>query len=670
MKTALANAPDLELGAGVLRPSTCEFTYPGGVRTLEPQVMQVLLVLAGSKGRVVSRDTLVEQCWDGRSISEDAINRVMSRIRQLASATGAFSLTTIRSVGYRVEAAHDAASPRLVSETRAAPIAGGRPLRAAAVAAGIIVAILALAGVGILAWPLVKPAGVPPAIRHEAYSIAVLPGVATSPDRTKALSHLGERLRLSVSRMSGLRVVDTAVIGQPGQRSATDLVLNGDVDTADGQETITLSLDDGRTGVRVWGATFDNRGPPGLGAEERAISSATRYLALWLGDRRAGLPAAREPESPDTLALVAKADRKYLEGSEARELRDWALAKQRSAEARALSDEALAREPGSVAALMLRYRVSILPFHPRDGENEAEFRARQTRAADAVNKALAINPDDPEVLIAAAKQLESVLHWDDARRLLDRAVALAPNSAEANTWYAYSLGLTGKCDAGLRHAQLASALDPERTWRGLTVPRLMLCAGRSDEAVKAYLGLVRRDRTHLFVLGDLHLILLTRRQPSEMRAVATQVREQVWGGKPPPLVAARLERLVAAADAIEGRPQRYLEMIRRDEAAVRQGSPARVGFSRSLPDALFVLALEYAHAGSTEEAMSRLEEAVRGGSLYLPWALPHGSAEFPSSVRRDPRYFALWRSSPQLSALMEERRRSVAQRTAPASAGQ
>jgi tetratricopeptide (TPR) repeat protein len=274
------------------------------------------------------------------------------------------------------------------------------------------------------------------------------------------------------------------------------------------------------------------------------------------------------------------------------------------------------------------------------------------------------------VLIAAAKQLENVLHWDDASRLLDRAVALAPNSAEANTWYAYSLGLTGKCEAGLRHAQLAAALDPERTWRRLTVPRLMVCAGRSDEAVQTYMNLVRRDRTHLFVLGDLHLTLLTRRQPSEMRAVATQVREQIWAGKPPPLVVARLNRLDAAADAIEGRPQRYLEMIRRDEAAVRQRAPARVGFTRTLPDALFVLALEYAHANAAEDAMRCLEEAVRGGSLYLPWALPHGSAEFPSAVRRDPRYFALWRSSPQLAALMEERRRSVAQRPAVAPAGQ
>jgi tetratricopeptide (TPR) repeat protein len=316
-------------------------------------------------------------------------------------------------------------------------------------------------------------------------------------------------------------------------------------------------------------------------------------------------------------------------------------------------------EPASVAALMLRYRVSITPRHPRPGEDFAAFRARHTRATEAVNKALAINPDDPEVLIAAAAQFESARHWDDSRRLLDRAVALAPNSADANTWYAYALGLTGRCDEGLRHAQIAAALEPERTWRQLAEPRLLQCAGRSAEATKTYLSLIRRDRTHVFVLGDLNLILLGNGSASELRAVSKHIRERVWAGKPISPIAARLDRFDAAAAAIEGHPARYLELIRKDEREVRSSAPARAGFTRTLPDALFVLAFEYAHAGATEDAIRCLQEAVKGGSLYLPWALPYGASEFPGAVRRDARYFALWRSSPEIAALMEERRRAA-----------
>lgn len=664
MKPSLANEPELALGAGVLRPSTCEFTWAGGTETLEPQVVQVLLVLARNEARVVSRDALVEQCWGGRSVSEDAINRVVSRIRRLSERTGAFGLTTIRSVGYRIDPAPGATTAppppdqTLHASRPDAPEPSPHPRRRWWIVGTLAVAGLVLSGVAITVWPGVRITDAAPVARPAGYTIAVLPS-GPSAAGSEARARLADRLRLAVSRMSGMQVVDIAVTGQPGGRPATDLVLNGDVATAGGQETITLSLDDGRTGVRVWGATFDARNAPGLGAEARAISSATRYLALWLGDRRAGLPAAREPEDPEILALVTRADRKYAEASEARELGDWPQAKRLSLEARALSDEALTVEPNSVAAQMLRYRVSITPRHPREGEDFAAFRARQARATDAVNKALAINPDDPEVLIAAAAQFESARHWHDSRRLLDRAVALAPNSADANTWYAYAAGLTGKCDEGLRHAQIAAALEPERTWRQLAVPRLLQCAGRSAEAIKTHLSLIRRDRTHVFVLGDLHLTLLGNRNASELRAVSQHIRERVWSGKPIPPVAARLDRFDAAAEAIEGRPQRYLEMIRKDEREVRSTAPARAGFTRTLPDALFVLAFEYAHAGATEDAIRCLQEAVKGGSLYLPWALPYGASEFPGAVRQDARYFALWRSSPEIAALMEERRRAA-----------
>lgn len=66
--------------------------------------MQVLVVLGRATGEVISRDDLIDQCWGGRIVTEDAVTRVLSQLRRVADVfcEGAFSLQTIRSVGCRL----------------------------------------------------------------------------------------------------------------------------------------------------------------------------------------------------------------------------------------------------------------------------------------------------------------------------------------------------------------------------------------------------------------------------------------------------------------------------------------------------------------------------------------------------------------------------------------
>ena len=65
--------------------------------------MLVLVALHQADGQVVSRDELIARCWDGRVVGEDAINRAISRVRDLGrSLDDAFQLETIAKVGYRL----------------------------------------------------------------------------------------------------------------------------------------------------------------------------------------------------------------------------------------------------------------------------------------------------------------------------------------------------------------------------------------------------------------------------------------------------------------------------------------------------------------------------------------------------------------------------------------
>lgn len=100
----LAAAADFALGGASVRPSLREVESGGAIETLEPRVMQVLVLLAGMEGRTVSRDLMVERCWGGVVVGEDAIQRCIGRLRKLAEATGAFEIVTLSRVGYRLQA--------------------------------------------------------------------------------------------------------------------------------------------------------------------------------------------------------------------------------------------------------------------------------------------------------------------------------------------------------------------------------------------------------------------------------------------------------------------------------------------------------------------------------------------------------------------------------------
>lgn len=102
-RVVLAHEPPFGLGPIRIEPPTRQVIAGSQPQTLEPRVMQVMVVLVQAGGRVVTRDEMVDRCWDGRIVGDDAIHRVISRLRHLAEDLGnAFRIETIPRVGYRL----------------------------------------------------------------------------------------------------------------------------------------------------------------------------------------------------------------------------------------------------------------------------------------------------------------------------------------------------------------------------------------------------------------------------------------------------------------------------------------------------------------------------------------------------------------------------------------
>ncbi|MEO1221694.1 MAG: winged helix-turn-helix domain-containing protein, partial [Pseudomonadota bacterium] len=100
----LAHEPDFTLGPIEVRPSLRTIFGPEGEAMLEPKVMQVLVALATPLGAILSRDDLIERCWEGRVVGDTSINRVISLLRTgFKSVAGdAARVENVPKVGYRL----------------------------------------------------------------------------------------------------------------------------------------------------------------------------------------------------------------------------------------------------------------------------------------------------------------------------------------------------------------------------------------------------------------------------------------------------------------------------------------------------------------------------------------------------------------------------------------
>lgn len=100
----LAHEPDFAIGYLNVHPSTRELSRGDERYVIEPRVMQVLVALHRAGGAVVSKDDLAQSCWEGRVVGEDAINRVLSRLRKVSEGIGkgALHVETVTRVGYRL----------------------------------------------------------------------------------------------------------------------------------------------------------------------------------------------------------------------------------------------------------------------------------------------------------------------------------------------------------------------------------------------------------------------------------------------------------------------------------------------------------------------------------------------------------------------------------------
>ncbi len=97
VRIELAHQQPVRLGALLVEPGLRRVVRDDGAEEfLEPRVMQLFVAFLGANGRILSRDELIQCCWEGRIVGDDAINRTLSRLRRLAEGLYQSSVTVTR----------------------------------------------------------------------------------------------------------------------------------------------------------------------------------------------------------------------------------------------------------------------------------------------------------------------------------------------------------------------------------------------------------------------------------------------------------------------------------------------------------------------------------------------------------------------------------------------
>jgi adenylate cyclase len=373
----LAREAPLRVGAIYVEPGLRRVANDDGREALlEPRVMQVLVALVRAGGRIVSRDELAASCWHGVVVGEDALNRVIGRLRRVFDEVGdgELHLETITKVGYRL-VAQDA----------------------------------------------------PPAPRRQKPCVCVLPFANMSDDPQQGYFSEGvtDDIVIDLSKVSSLSVMGRSAalpFRSPGadvQQLARQLnvthILEGSVRKAGGRVRVTAQLTDVASGDHVWGERWDRELTDIFAVQDEISQAVVGALSLRLAAKEKRAIEQRGTDSAEAYNLLLLARQLFVSCNPS-PVRSTDVI-QRLCERAIELDPRYARAWAMLALAQTTLRLKS--GTPDDGLEAAEH-------------ALAIDPSLAEARAVRARHLFRKGRREEAGAEIDTALAQDPESYEVN----------------------------------------------------------------------------------------------------------------------------------------------------------------------------------------------------------------------------------------------
>jgi DNA-binding winged helix-turn-helix (wHTH) protein/tetratricopeptide (TPR) repeat protein len=461
----LARERDFRLGALVVRPSACRVVAGDQETRVEPRVMEVLVRLVRSLNQTVTRDDLIECCWGGRFISDQAVTRVIYQLRSLTRGLDPppYVLETVPKVGFRLLADEPAFAPEPAPAAPSRPAGALRRLaRRPRLAAAAAVALAALvATTGWAAWRA-REAGA-----HDGRAeVAAFQPLQGEPALQRYAVNLGD----AVARVLSANGVDTS---QRAARPADgwspwgpEFRIAGTIDHVGESYVIGAKVLDRRSGDVLWARRFErNAAQPAAFDEEAAnLIADTLYCALW--HRK----VSGRPMTPAVFSLFMNACVERREAGAGASMRFVELTERivRAAPDNAYAHSFHAIAQGAAAADSL---ISA-----------AGAAAHAQAAGAAAQRALQLDPQNGEAYQALALRYSGRGHWLERERDSQRAIQLTPTLPNGLNFNVNLLREMGRVQAATELNRRTVAADPFSPDQLGTLALLRAAAGDLPEA--------------------------------------------------------------------------------------------------------------------------------------------------------------------------------------------
>ena len=406
------------VGGAMVDPVSRDAKWPGGEERLQPQTLKVLISLFSRKGEVVTRDELVQLCWDGRIVGTDVINRSISLLRHFAERAGGFEIETVPKSGYRLMEGKPGSGGKFELKRR----------QIAVTATFISLVIIGAAGVYESRLSRAKP----DSVMLQPFDVAGKDAMA----RTFAAGVSGDVN--SALSAAGVDVVDA---NSSGRVAPAGFVLSGRAERPGSDLHLTAQLQDSNDHTVLWSTSFTRPATQMQAMQEQVSANLAAVL-------RCALDTSRQPGGDldrDTIELYLKAC--ALEQS----------VQPPSDQLQDLLRQVTAREPRFAEGWA---RLALWAANAAFGASPQDAQKYQREARVAVQEALHLDPKSGTAYNAIAELELGHVPFALLHRQFQKVLSFAPDDAFTINDECELLLRMGRLDDSMRMCRRGVELEP------------------------------------------------------------------------------------------------------------------------------------------------------------------------------------------------------------------